>query len=154
MCQILVHLILVRGVVVPDILDKEKSHIRELAKEYAVSMWKIPFNEGLVLYVKTCNELQKHPARWKYCLKCGEINKKEKMDNHRCLKGIEDFPVLIHTSWIQLKKFFLTTRRFRKLMKEAGIDEKPTSVIIFETKADITELAEEQKSPITEKEGI
>ncbi|NPD88752.1 MAG: hypothetical protein HGN29_08500 [Asgard group archaeon] len=138
----------------PDILDKEKSQIRELAKEYAVSMWKIPFNEGLVLYVKTNNELHKHPARWKYCLKCGEINKKEQLDNHRCLKKLEDFPILIQTSWIQLKKFFLTTGNFRKLMKEAGIDEKPISAIISETKADITELAEEQTIPITEKEGL
>ncbi|MCG3222544.1 MAG: hypothetical protein H7641_14280 [Candidatus Heimdallarchaeota archaeon] len=136
----------------PDILDKEKSQIRELAKEYAVSMWKIPFNEGLVLYVKTNNELHKHPARWKYCLKCGEINKKEKMDNHRCLKEIEDFPVLIQTSWIQLKKFFLSNR-FRKLMKEAGIDEIPTPIILTETKADITDLAEDLPRPVSEKEG-
>ena len=140
-------------VILPDILDKEKSQIRALAKEYAVSMWKIPFNEGLVLYVKTNNELHKHPARWKYCLKCGEINKKEKMDNHSCLKEIEDFPVLIQTSWIQLKKFFLSTR-FRKLMKEAGIDKIPTPIITTETKADVIGISEELPRPATEKEGL
>jgi hypothetical protein len=139
-------------ITLPDILDKEKSQIRELAKEYAVSLWKIPFNEGLILYVKTNNELHKHPARWKYCLKCGEINKKEQMDNHRCLKEIEDFPVLIQTSWIQLKKFFLSTQ-YKKLMKEAGIDEIPAPTIIVDKKSKKPIISGKLPSPAAEEES-
>lgn len=139
-------------IILPDILDKEKSQIRELAKEYAVSIWKIPFNEGLILFVKTNNELHKHPARWKFCLKCGEIDKKEKMDGHRCLEEIEDFPVLIQTSWIQLKKFFLTNQ-YKKLMKEAGIDKIPTPTILVESKITQQDVSEESLTSAIEEES-
>jgi hypothetical protein len=136
----------------PDILDKEKSQIRELAKEYAISIWKIPFNEGLILFVKTNNELHKHPARWKFCLKCGEIDKKEKMDDHRCLEEVEDFPVLIQTSWVQLKKFFLSNR-YKKLMKDAGIDKIPVSTILVESKIAQQDVSEETLSTAIEEES-
>ena len=139
-------------IILPDILDKEKSQIRELAKKYAVSIWKIPFNEGLILFVKTYNELHKHPARWKFCLKCGEIDKKEKMDGHRCLEEIEDFPVLIQTSWIQLKKFFLTNQ-YKKLMKEAGIDKIPTPTILVESKITQQDVSEESLTSAIEEES-
>ncbi|MCG3216433.1 MAG: hypothetical protein KAS63_06915 [Candidatus Heimdallarchaeota archaeon] len=136
----------------PDITDTEKSQIREIAKEYATALWRIPFNDGLVLYVKTNNELHIHPARWKYCLKCGEINKKERMNKHRCLIDVEDFPILIQTSWYKLKEFFLTDL-YKEFMKEVGIDKIPSIVPITETIEESKET-KETKIPASEKEGI
>ena len=136
----------------PDITDAEKSQIRELAKQYATALWRIPFNEGLVLYVKTNNELQIHPARWKFCMKCGEIDKKEKMDPHKCLMNVEEFPILIQTSWYKLKEFFLTDL-YKEFMKEAGIDKIPSITLISKTREDVKEI-KETKVPASEKEGI
>ena len=151
MCQILVHVIYEVSSM-PDITDAEKSQIREIAKQYATALWKISFNEGLVLYVKSNNELHIHPARWKYCLKCGEINKKEKMDEHRCLMDVEDFPILIQTSWYKLKEFFLTDL-YKEFMKEVGIDKIPSIVLITETMEEAKEI-KDTKIPASEKEGI
>jgi hypothetical protein len=136
----------------PDITDAEKSQIRDLSKQYATSLWRIPFNEGLVLYVKTNNELHMHPARWKYCLKCGEINKKERMDDHKCLLDVEDFPILIQTSWYKLKEFFLSDL-YRKFMKEAGIDKIPSVSLVTEVSSE-TKTKEETRISAAEKEQV
>ncbi len=150
MCQILVHIQVVYPL--PDITDAEKSQIRELSKQYATSLWRISFNEGLVLYVKTNNELHIHPARWKYCLKCGEINKKEKLDAHKCLLDVEDFPILIQTSWYKLKEFFLTDL-YKKFMKEAGIDKLPSLPLVTEVSSE-TKATEETRISTAEKERV
>ena len=136
----------------PDITDAEKSQIREISKQYATSMWRIPFNEGLVLYVKTNNELHIHPARWKYCLKCGEINKKENMDEHKCLMDVEDFPILIQTSWYKLKEFFLTDL-YKKFMKEVGIDKIPSFPLVTEVSRG-TQETEDTRISEAEKEQV
>ncbi len=136
----------------PDITDAEKSQIREIAKQYATALWKIPFNEGLVLYVKSNNELHIHPARWKYCMKCGEIDKKEKMDPHKCLMNVEEFPILIQTSWYKLKEFFLT-ENYKDFMKEAGIDKIPSISLITEINEEVKEV-KDTKVPASEKERI
>ena len=136
----------------PDITDAEKSQIREIAKQYATALWKIPFNEGLILYVKTNNELHIHPARWKYCMKCGDIDKKEKMDPHKCLMNVEEFPILIQTSWYKLKEFFLSNL-YKEFMKEAGIDKIPSIKPITEIREEVNETTE-TKIPASEKEGI
>ena len=150
MCQILVHV--GERLVLPDITDAEKSQIRAIAKQYANAIWKIPFNEGLILYVKTNNELNIHPARWKYCMKCGEIDKKEKMDPHKCLLDVEDFPILIQTSWYKLKEFFLTNL-YKEFMKEAGIDKIPSMSLTTEVSTETKDM-EIGKIPATEKERM
>lgn len=138
--------------VMPDITDEEKSEIREIAGRYANSLWKVLFNEGLVLYVKSNNELYVHPARWKYCLRCGEINKKERMENHRCKLEVEDFPIVIQTSWFKLKNFFLSDR-YKEIMKEVGIDKMPSITPITEIKTEEKDL-EGIRLQASEKESI
>jgi len=159
MCQILVHI--GAGFSLPDITDAEKSQIREIARQYAVSIWRISFNEGLILYVKTNEKLNIHPARWKYCLKCGDIIKiktkkdlreGEEVEKHQCLLDVQDFPVLIKTSWYKLKEFFLTNTHI-KFMKEAGIDKLPSLTLVTEISKETKEL-EEAKIPATEKERV
>lgn len=117
----------------PDILDVEKSQIRAIAKQCAISLWKISFDEGVRAYVQINNSLYVHPARWKYCLKCGEINKKEAMEKHNCLFDVE-FPIIIQTSWYRLKAFFLTNR-YKTAMQEIGIDKIPAPTVIVKPKA-------------------
>ena len=151
MCHILVHLSNEVNVM-PDITDEEKSEIREIAGRYANSLWKVLFNEGLVLYVKSNNELYIHPARWKYCLRCGEINKKEKMENHKCLLDVEEFPIVIQTSWFKLKNFFLS-ERYKEIMKDAGIDKISSITVITESRAEEKDL-KEIRLPASEKESI
>jgi len=138
---------------VPDITDIEKSEIREIAKNYAHSLLRIPFNEGFIVYSKTDQALYIHPARWKICLKCGIIDKKEKMltksdldrikDNkkkdlatkhiHRCFGDMDDFPLITQTSWIKLKNFFLSSHCIN-ILEETGIDRLPKPSIITEIK--------------------
>lgn len=134
----------------PDILDTEKAEIREIARIYAQSMWKVPFDKGLLAYVKTNSALYVHPARWKFCLKCGEINKKEAMNKHNCtLYNYEDFPVIIQTSWYKLKDFFLSDT-YKEIITEIGLDKlvipqtikTEKSLILEETKV---ETASEKK---------
>lgn len=159
MCQILVHI--GAGFSLPDITDAEKSQIREIAKQYALSIWRIPFNEGLILYVRTSDKLSIHPARWKYCLKCGEIIKTktkkvlkegEKEEKHSCLLDVQDFPVLIKTSWYKLKEYFLTDS-YKEIMKDAGIDKLPSIVLVTEISKETSEI-KETRVPATEEEGI
>ena len=136
--------------ILPDITDTEKSQIRAIAKEYATTIWKIPFSEGLLLYVKSNNELYVHPARWKYCLKCGEINKKEKMDTHSCLLDVEEFPILIQTSWYKLKEFFLSDKS-KEFLKESGISELSSMSVISEISSETKDIGKTD-IPTAEKE--
>ena len=153
MCRFLVH-VLNEVSKMPDITDSEKSEIREIAGEFAASLWKIPFNDGLILYVKTNEELFIHPARWKYCLKCGIIDKKEKMENHHCLMDVREFPILIQTSWFKLKAFFLGEEIYMKFLKDAGIDDLPKQVpISIKSQNGISE-SRDTKTPVSEKESI
>ncbi len=117
----------------PDILDLEKSEIREKARNFALNLWKVPFNEGLLAYVKSSNELYINSARWKYCLKCGEIKKKESLENHGCLMDVGEFPILIQTSWYKLKEFFLSDK-YKSLLKEIGIHTLPEPSVVVEIK--------------------
>lgn len=139
----------------PDIRETEKSQIREIAKEYSSVLWQIPFSEGLILYVKTNNELYVHPARWRYCLKCGQIMKKEKLDemdaDHSCLLDVEEFPILIQTSWYKLKEFFLTDT-YKKIMKETSVSKLPS--LSFITASKETTPIDETKVPTAEKEKV
>ncbi|MCE7740972.1 MAG: hypothetical protein GOP50_00815 [Candidatus Heimdallarchaeota archaeon] len=108
----------------PDILDSEKSKIRAIAANFAQNLWKTSFTDGLRAYMTGSDELYIHPARWKYCFKCGEINKKESMNKHECALEFKDFPILVQTSWYKLKQFFLT-ERYIQLMQDLGLADLP-----------------------------
>lgn len=136
----------------PDIRDTEKSQIREIAKEFSSILLQIPFSEGLILYARTNNELYVHPARWRFCLKCGEINKTDKMENHHCLMDVEEFPILIQTSWYKLKKFFLTDK-FKDFMKDTTVS-KLASQPLVSAVSDETKLLEKSEDPTAQKEKV
>ena len=136
-------------ILLPDILDSEKSEIREIAKYFALNLWKISFSDGLRAYVKSSNNLHIHPARWKYCLKCGEIKKKENMDKHSCLMDVEEVPILLQSSWYKLKEFFLSDK-YKAVLKEIGGDKLPKPAVIVETKDIKTE--DRVPEPVSEKE--
>ena len=108
----------------PDILDSEKAKIREIASMFAQNLWQTSFTEGLKAYIKSSEEIYFYPARWKYCFKCGEIDKKETMAEHSCSLEFKDFPIIVQTSWYKLKEFFLTTR-YTDLLHEFGFDDIP-----------------------------
>lgn len=132
----------------PKISKVDQEQIRSVAKRYSMGLWASPFNEGLLIYSETFDALYIRSARWKYCLKCGEIEPTEEMVDkteldksdlskseredlekrvHECSLGINRFPVLITTSWYKLKDFFLTTRHIKALEK-AGIADKKVQI--------------------------
>ncbi len=139
----------------PDILSSEKAEIREIAKSYAQALWTIPFNKGFIAYIKTSDEISVHPARWRYCFKCGMILRTnlvkndetaDETRNHACILEFEDIPLLIKTSWIKLRKFFLIDENHKKILKEIGLTILPKPIIITKstleresTKKDISE---------------
>ncbi|MHA1198403.1 MAG: hypothetical protein ACTSQF_03530 [Candidatus Heimdallarchaeaceae archaeon] len=135
----------------PDILDSEKSKIREIAAHFAQNLWRISFTEGLKAYIQSSEEIYVHPARWKYCFKCGEINKKESMTAHECSLEFKEFPILVQTSWYKLKQFFLTDR-YKSIVKELGISDLPLFSPISEPRK--VKLDSKPSEPIVEEEKI
>ena len=118
----------------PDILSSEKAKIRAIAKNYAQALWTIPFNKGFIAYINTSDLLSVHPARWRYCFKCGMILRtnlvkndetNDETKNHACILEFEDIPLLIKTSWIKLRKFFLIDENHKKILKEIGLESLP-----------------------------
>ncbi len=108
----------------PDITNKNKQLIRVILRKYCQILTKIPFDDGLVLYTETYNELLASSARWRICLLCGEIRRSDefKAQNHDCSPAIyHNFPILVKTSWIKLQDFFLS-ERFLELLKERGME--------------------------------
>ena len=110
-----------------------------------------PFNEGLLIYSDTYDSLYIRSARWKYCLKCGEIEQTEEMLDeqelakmsatdrkkskervHKCTMGVNHFPVLITTSWYKLKDFFITKGTYKKILEKAGVKDIPKQQLILE----------------------
>jgi hypothetical protein len=148
-------------ILLPDILASEKSEIREIAKKYAQELWTIPFDKGIVAYVKTNNKLFVHPARWRYCFKCGLILKtilgkdtktKDETINHSCILEFEDVPLLVKTSWFQLRKFFLIKKQHNKILKEIGLSELPKPKIVVKqvkaetVKTDVSDAISEESN--------
>jgi len=122
----------------PDILSSEKTEIRVLAQRYAQSLWTIPFDKGIVAYVKTEKELFVHPARWRYCFKCGMILKsslskknepEDETTDHSCVLEFEEVPLLIKTSWFKLKEFFLENKTHSKILEEIGLPDVPKPLV-------------------------
>ncbi len=134
----------------PKISKAEQQFIRSLAKKYTMKLTVSPFNEGLQIYSDTYNSLYIRSARWKYCLKCGEIESTEEMLDeqelkkmgvsgqkkaqervHECTMGVNHFPVLITTSWYKLKEFFMTDK-YVKSLEKAGVKDIPIQKPIIE----------------------
>ena len=114
-------------ILLPDILASEKSEIRKIAKKYAQELWTIPFDKGIVAYVKTNNELFVHPARWHVCLLCGEIEHPEIFldPNHKCTSlSSYEFPLFVKTSWMKLEDFFLSEISLEILKERKSNQEK------------------------------
>ncbi|TFG10874.1 hypothetical protein EU534_00460 [Candidatus Heimdallarchaeota archaeon] len=142
----------------PKISHSEQQFIRSLAKKYALKLTVSPFNEGLLIYSNTYDALYIRSARWKYCLKCGEIETTEEMLDeqelqrmaksdqnkakervHKCTVGVQHFPVLITTSWYKLKEFFMSDKYIQAL-ERAGVIEIPVQKPITEvTKTKVKE---------------
>jgi len=145
--------------ILPDILTSEKSEIRALAQKYAHSLWTIPFDKGIVAYVKTEKELFVHPARWRFCFKCGlilrsSLSKKTQSDDeatdHSCVLEFEEVPLLIKTSWFKLKKFFLEDKIHNMILGEIGLPSLPKPLIVTKTGDKETIVKPESLDVLTE----
>ena len=111
---------------IPDITNKEKEEIRTLAKCFSEILSKVSFKKGSSIYYLTFKSIYKRSARWKYCLICGKIDVPEEFYNtkHSCPEVVfHKVQVLVSTSWIQLKKFFLSGE-YISVLKEVGINTK------------------------------
>lgn len=82
--------------------------------------------EGFELYNEAVEKLYQRSARWKICLKCGVIDKKDSLDetSHQCSLGIGKLPVIIPTSWVVLKDFFLTDA-YTQALHKLGVEPVP-----------------------------
>ncbi len=124
---------------IPDVKDSEKTQIRSRARRFALDLLDASLGEGLELYNEVIEDavldnkteeykggLYKRSARWKICLKCGIIADKEELkeETHKCASGFGKLPVIIPTSWIVLKDFFLTNRYVQALQK-LGVEPIP-----------------------------
>lgn len=146
----------------PDILSAEKAEIKSIAVKYARSLWTLPFDKGIVAFVKTNDGLFVHPARWRYCFKCGMILKanlvkdpelEDETTNHSCVLEFEDVPLLIKTSWFKLREFFLKEKMHNKILEEIGLPELPKPVAI--TKSPVkTEIVETDASETVKEESL
>lgn len=134
----------------PDIKDSEKVEIQQIAKNFVMQLWKVPFNVGLTIYAKTAAALHAQHHRWKFCLKCGQIDKKENLTEgkHACSLDFKGFPIITETSWYKLKQFFLTNT-YATLLKEIGVSDliktvpiKPKQKETKISKAETTETLE------------
>jgi len=107
----------------PDITDEKKEQIRMIAEKYSIILSKIPFEEGVNIYSKTCQALYLQSARWRFCLLCGKIDYPEyfRKNDHKCSHlSSQDLPILVKTSWVKLEEFFLS-QKFLNILKEGGV---------------------------------
>jgi len=126
-------------ILIPDIKNSEKIQIRSRARRFALDLLDASLKEGLELYDEVIEDavmnrktgkykggLYKRSARWKICLKCGTIADKNELkeDTHKCALGFGKLPVIVSTSWIVLKDFFLTDRYVKSLQK-LGVEPIP-----------------------------
>jgi hypothetical protein len=146
----------------PDILAAEKAEIKSIATKYARSLWTIPFDKGIVAYTRTSNELFVHPARWRYCFKCGMILKanlvkdpelEDETTNHSCILEFEDIPLLIKTSWFKLREFFLINKNHSKIINEIGLPKLPKPITVTKP-AEKLEKAEIDSSEAVKEEFL
>ncbi len=110
----------------PVIKDAEKAVIKSRARRYAQDLADAPLSSGLEVYSKTITKLHDRSSRLRICLKCGTIDKKDKLteSNHHCASGIIKLPVIILTNWVILKNFFYTDEHTKALQK-LGVEPIP-----------------------------
>lgn len=139
----------------PDISTADKERIRARAKYFVLDLWEGPFMNSFMVYDVTLRALYKHAARWNFCLLCGEIDTVKKLTvDHECIKGYTDklnqdqlanpknIPMIISTSWMKLREFFLTDKHNRTL-KELGLEIKyKKDIPVFTTSKDVPTVTE------------
>ncbi|MCE7748512.1 MAG: hypothetical protein GPJ51_08935 [Candidatus Heimdallarchaeota archaeon] len=145
----------------PDIATSDKVRIRARAKNFVLDLWGGPFKNSFLVYDITLRALYKHAARWNFCLLCGEIDiVKNLTTNHDCIKDYteklsedqlsnpKNIPMIISTSWIKLKEFFLTNKHITTL-NELGVEIKyKEDIPVITTSKDVSIVKED----ISEKE--
>ena len=135
------------GIFMPDVKDAEKTQIRYIARRFTQDLLDAPLSAGLSIYSETLDKLYRRSARWKICLKCGTIDAKESLDekSHSCASGIGKLPVIISTSWVVLKDFFLSDK-YIKVLEKIGVKPptQPTPVTT-ETKEELAVSAQSDK---------
>ena len=149
----------------PDITTSEKERIRARAKHFVLDLWEGPFMNSFMVYDVTLRALYKHAARWNFCLLCGEIDSVKKLTpDHECIKEYTDklnsdqlanpksIPMIISTSWMKLREFFLTDKHI-KTLRDLGMEIKYKEDIPIITPAEdiptITEsILEKEKAKI------
>jgi len=147
----------------PDIATSDKARIRARAKNFVLDLWGGPFKNSFLVYDITLRALYKHAARWNFCLLCGEIDiVKNLTTNHDCIKDYteklsedqlsnpKNIPMIISTSWIKLKEFFLTNKHITTL-NELGVEIKyKEDIPVITTSKDVSIVKED----ISEKEKV
>ena len=131
----------------PDITNNEKTAIRSRAKRLVQKIWASSFSDGVWIYSELAETLYMKSARWRICLRCGEIKLKETMvdGKHKCDFNTTNFPVLVATSWYKLKEFFLDGG-IEKISETYDLDIKLPKIITKEMPSQVEEevLTEEQ----------
>jgi len=149
----------------PDIATADKERIRTRAKNFVLDLWGGPFKNSFMVYDITLRALYKHAARWNFCLLCGEIDTVKKLTiNHECIKDYTEklsedqlsnpksIPMIISTSWMKLKEFFLTSKHIETL-GQLGVEikyEEDVPVIISSKEVSMVEeeIQEKEKARI------
>ena len=139
----------------PDITKAEKERIRARAKHFVLDLWGGPFMNSFMVYDVALRALYKHAARWNFCLLCGEIDSvKNLTTNHECIKEYTDklnveqlanpknIPMIISTSWMKLREFFLTEKH-NETLKELGMEiTYKEDIPVITTSKDVPTVAE------------
>lgn len=118
----------------PDITDEKKRLIRGMAEKYCSILSRVPFENGVRIYLKTYQTLYSKSARWKLCLLCGKIKHTEdfKGNNHEGIQtSFYSLPILVKTSWIKLQDFFLS-EKFIDALTESRLENEEKSFEILD----------------------
>ena len=110
---------------------------------FARDLWNAPLDQGLELYQDTMNILYKKSSRLRICLKCGEIDSIQNLNetNHKCALNFNRFPVLVTTSWIKMDEFF-TSGQYVNALRGKGIEPSIERVVeVEEPPSEVSKVA-------------